>query len=58
MVNNVLFDMSEDGAQHQDGTQEVGVPLKLSINRPFFFAVIEGDTNAIFMLGKVTNPTL
>nr|XP_043901410.1 angiotensinogen isoform X1 [Solea senegalensis] len=56
-VNTVLFEMSEEGAEPQDKTQEAGVPLKLSINRPFFFSVIEGDSNAILMLGKITNPT-
>ncbi|KAM7385441.1 hypothetical protein PAMP_001524 [Pampus punctatissimus] len=57
-VNKVLFEMSEEGAVPQDKTQERGIPLKLSINRPFFFSVIEGDSNAILMLGKITNPTL
>ncbi|KAM3863204.1 angiotensinogen [Diretmus argenteus] len=57
--NQVLFEMSEEGAEDpQDRNQEAGVPLKLSINRPFFFSVTEGDSNAILMLGKVTNPTL
>ncbi|XP_054456160.1 angiotensinogen [Anoplopoma fimbria] len=57
-VNKVLFEMSEEGAEPQDKVQEAGIPLKLSINRPFFFSVIEGDYNAILMLGKITNPTL
>ncbi|TNN63358.1 Angiotensinogen [Liparis tanakae] len=42
----------------KDKVQDAGVPLKLSINRPFFFSVIEGDSSAILMLGKITNPTL
>lgn len=50
--------MSEEGAEVQDVTQEEGVPLKLTINRPFFFSVIEGDSNAILMMGKITDPTL
>ncbi|KAK2824436.1 hypothetical protein Q5P01_021611 [Channa striata] len=57
-LSKVLFEMSEDGAEPQDSAQEAGIPLKLSINRPFFFAVIEGDSNAILLLGKITNPTL
>ncbi|XP_059214915.1 angiotensinogen [Centropristis striata] len=57
-VNKVLFEMSEEGAEPQDKIQEAGIPLKLTINRPFFFSVIEGDSNAILMLGKITNPTL
>ncbi|XP_042358749.1 angiotensinogen [Plectropomus leopardus] len=57
-VNKVMFEMSEEGAELQDKIQEAGIPLKLSFNRPFFFSVIEGDSNAILMLGKITNPTL
>ncbi|XP_044228990.1 angiotensinogen [Thunnus albacares] len=57
-INKVSFEMSEEGAELQDKIQEEGVPLKLSINRPFLFTVIEGDSNAILMLGKITNPTL
>lgn len=57
-INKVVFEMSEEGAEPQDKIQEAGIPLKLSINRPFFFSVIEGTSNAILMLGKITNPTL
>ncbi|KAM6916128.1 angiotensinogen [Xenentodon cancila] len=57
-INKVLFEMSEEGAEPQDRTKEQGVPLSLSINRPFFFSVIERDYNSILMLGKMTNPTL
>lgn len=57
-VSRVTFEMSEEGAEPQDKIQEAGVPLKLFINRPFFFSVIEGNSNAILMLGKITNPTL
>uniref|UniRef100_A0AAX7SJ05 Angiotensinogen n=1 Tax=Astatotilapia calliptera TaxID=8154 RepID=A0AAX7SJ05_ASTCA len=55
-INKVLFEMSEEGAEPQDQTQEEGVPLKLSINRPFFFSVVEGNSNSILMLGKIINP--
>ncbi|XP_063347820.1 angiotensinogen [Pelmatolapia mariae] len=57
-INKVLFEISEEGAEPQDQTQEEGVPLKLSINRPFFFSVIEGNSNSILMLGKIINPLL
>ncbi len=57
-INKVMFEMSEDGADPQDKIQEGGVPLKLSIDRPFFFSVVDGDSDAILMLGKITNPTL
>lgn len=58
VVNKVTFEMSEEGTEPQDKIQQEGVPLELSINRPFFFSVIEGNSNAILMLGKITNPTL
>lgn len=57
-INRVSFEMSEEGAQPAETTQEDGIPLRLSINRPFFFTVIEGDSDAILLLGKVINPTL
>uniref|UniRef100_UPI0037E9947C angiotensinogen n=1 Tax=Semicossyphus pulcher TaxID=241346 RepID=UPI0037E9947C len=56
--HRVMFEMSEEGEEPQDKIQEAGVPLKLTINRPFFFSVIEGNSNAMLMLGKITNPTL
>ncbi|XP_034538582.1 angiotensinogen [Notolabrus celidotus] len=57
-IHKVTFEMSEEGAEPQDVIQEAGIPLTLSINRPFFFSVVEGDSNAILLLGKITNPTL
>lgn len=57
VVSKVVFEMSE-GAEVLERTPEAGVPLELSFNRPFFFAVIEGQSNAILLLGKITNPTL
>ncbi|XP_029030733.1 angiotensinogen [Betta splendens] len=55
--NRVVFEMSEEG-EPQDNAQEEGIPLKLAFSRPFLFMVIEGGTNAILMLGKITNPML
>lgn len=57
VVGKVVFEMSE-GAEVLEKSPEAGVPLELSLNRPFFFAVIEGQSNAILLLGKITNPTL
>lgn len=57
VVSKVVFEMSE-GAEVLEKTPEAGVPLELSLNRPFFFAVMEGQSNAILLLGKITNPTL
>jgi len=50
--------MSEEGTELQDRNQEAGIPLTLSIDRPFFFSVIERYYNSILMLGKITNPTV
>ncbi|KAJ7984906.1 hypothetical protein DPEC_G00359620 [Dallia pectoralis] len=58
VLNKVVFEMSEDGTEPQDKTQDDGIPLKLTVNRPFFFAIVEGNSNAILMLGKVRNPAL
>uniref|UniRef100_A0A8C4ZSL9 Angiotensinogen n=1 Tax=Gadus morhua TaxID=8049 RepID=A0A8C4ZSL9_GADMO len=58
VLNKVQFEMSEEGAESEDRNPEGGVPLKLTINRPFFFSVTEGHSNAILMLGKITNPSL
>ncbi|XP_019715980.1 angiotensinogen [Hippocampus comes] len=57
-VNKVSLEMSEEGAAAQDKAQETGVALKVALNRPFFFSVVEGESSAILLLGKITNPTL
>ncbi|KAL0983818.1 hypothetical protein UPYG_G00133140 [Umbra pygmaea] len=58
VFNKVTFEMSEDGSETQDKSQAGGVPFKLTVNRPFLFAIVEGNSNAILMLGKIKNPTL
>lgn len=58
VFNKVMFEMSEGGSETQDKTQDEGIPLKFTVNRPFFFAIVEGNSNAILMLGKIRNPTL
>ncbi|XP_015240685.1 PREDICTED: angiotensinogen [Cyprinodon variegatus] len=57
-INNVMFEMSGDGAEPQDMVPEPGIALKLSINRPFFFSVIEEYYGSILLLGKIINPTI
>ncbi|XP_061546884.1 angiotensinogen [Phycodurus eques] len=58
-ITKVSFEMSEEGATSRDKAEEAtGTPLKISVNRPFLFSVVEGESNAILMLGKITNPTL
>ncbi|XP_030627704.1 angiotensinogen [Chanos chanos] len=58
VLNKVVFEMSEEGSEAQNKTQEAGVPLKVTVDKPFFFAIVEGNSNAILMLGKIINPTL
>ncbi|XP_037542179.1 angiotensinogen [Nematolebias whitei] len=56
--NTVQFEMSDGEAGPQDKEQEAGIPLKLSINRPFFFSVIGEHYDSFLLMGKVTNPTV
>ncbi|KAI4896587.1 hypothetical protein NFI96_018215, partial [Prochilodus magdalenae] len=58
VFNKVLFEMSEEGSEVQNKSQDERVPLKVTVNRPFFFAVVEGNSNAILVLGKIRNPTV
>ncbi|MFT7805639.1 angiotensinogen [Arapaima gigas] len=57
VLNNVVFEMSEGGADNQAVLEDGRVALKLTINRPFFFAMVEGKSDAILLLGWITNPT-
>ncbi|XP_043991678.1 angiotensinogen [Gambusia affinis] len=57
-MNNVMFEMSGEAAEPQARTTEAGVAVRLSINRPFFFSVIEEHYESILLLGKISNPTL
>ncbi|KAG7493005.1 hypothetical protein MATL_G00020770 [Megalops atlanticus] len=56
VLNKAMFEMSESVSENQDKTQEGRVALKLTVNRPFCFTIIEGNTDAILLLGRVTNP--
>lgn len=58
VINKVIFEMAEGGAEVQGSAPGAGNPLKVSFNRPFFFCVSEANSNAILLLGKITNPTL
>nr|XP_057914928.1 angiotensinogen [Doryrhamphus excisus] len=64
-VNVVSFEMSEEGAasldekeEEEEKKEEAGVAVKVSLNKPFFFSVMEEESNAMLLLGKITNPTL
>ncbi|XP_077437482.1 angiotensinogen [Vanacampus margaritifer] len=58
-LNKVSLEMSDEGeVESRDKAEEAGVALKVALNRPFFFSVVEGESGAIFVLGKITNPTL
>ncbi|KAL7878075.1 hypothetical protein SRHO_G00047180 [Serrasalmus rhombeus] len=59
VFNKVIFEMTEEGAKVQNKSEDdERVPLKVTVNRPFFFAIVEGNSNAILMLGKIRNPTV
>ncbi|CAG10094.1 unnamed protein product, partial [Tetraodon nigroviridis] len=58
VINKVIFEMAEGGAEVQGSARGAGSPLKVSFNRPFFFCVSEANSNAILLLGKITDPTL
>lgn len=58
MHSKVVFEMSEEGSQVSNKTEDGRVPLKVTVNRPFLFAIIEGNSNAILMLGKIMNPAV
>uniref|UniRef100_A0A8C1P1N6 Angiotensinogen n=1 Tax=Cyprinus carpio TaxID=7962 RepID=A0A8C1P1N6_CYPCA len=57
VLNKVVFEMTEGGSEVQNRTEDETVPHKITVNRPFFFAIVEGNSNAILMLGKIVNPT-
>ncbi|KAM9809053.1 angiotensinogen [Syngnathus typhle] len=57
-VNKVSLEMLEEDTVSQDKAEEAGVAVKVALNRPFFFSVVERESNAILMLGKIINPTL
>nr|AAH95585.1 Angiotensinogen [Danio rerio] len=57
VLNKVVFEMTEGRSEVQNRTDDGRAPHKVTFNRPFFFAVLEGNSNAILMLGKIINPT-
>lgn len=57
VLNKVTLEMSGDGSEDLDRTQNAGPALKLTVNRPFLFTIVEGNSDAILLLGRVTNPT-
>ncbi|KAJ8416058.1 hypothetical protein AAFF_G00380800 [Aldrovandia affinis] len=58
VLNQVVFKMDAgDGSENQDKTQDSGPALKFTVNRPFMVAIIEGNSGAILLLGRIANPT-
>ncbi|KAI5107818.1 angiotensinogen precursor, partial [Silurus meridionalis] len=58
VINKVLFEMSEEGKEVPNKSLDERVPLKVTMDRPFLFAIVEGNTNAILMLGRILNPNI
>lgn len=57
VINKVVFEMAEGGSEIQNRTEDGRDPHKVMVNQPFFYAIVEGNSNAILMLGKMVNPT-
>lgn len=56
VLNEVVLEMSEEGSEQQDKPQGAEAELKLTVNRPFSLAIIEGSSGAVLLLGRVGNP--
>ncbi|MBN3309313.1 ANGT protein, partial [Amia calva] len=56
VLNKVVFEVSEEGSEEQNESQDHPAVTELKINRPFFFAIIEGNSDAILLMGRITNP--
>lgn len=54
----MLFEMSEERKEVPNKSQDERVPLRVTVDRPFLFTIVEGNTNAILMLGRILNPNL
>ncbi|MFC4103209.1 serpin family protein [Paenibacillus xanthanilyticus] len=64
VVHQARIEVDEDGTEAAaataiavDGGGEPGQPFEFTADRPFFFAIEEGETGAIVFLGAVRNPT-
>lgn len=58
VLNKVIFEVTEEGSEnHADSRDSIPTPLELKINKPFFFAVVEGNSDALLLLGRITNPS-
>ena len=56
VLNEVVLEMSEEGSEQHDLPQGAEAALKLTFNRPFSFAVMEGNSGAVLLLGRIGNP--
>ncbi|XP_056617109.1 angiotensinogen [Triplophysa dalaica] len=58
VFNNDVLEMTEEGSKFLQ-KDDLSRPVQtLTFNRPYFFALVEGNSNAILMLGKIVNPTI
>ncbi|KAK3572712.1 hypothetical protein QTP86_006139 [Hemibagrus guttatus] len=58
VINKVLFEMFEEEKEVLNKSQDERAPLRVTVDRPFLFIIVEGNTNAVLMLGRIQNPTL
>ncbi|KAG9344336.1 hypothetical protein JZ751_011005, partial [Albula glossodonta] len=53
VLSKVVFETSEEGAEEEDKPQAEETVVKLMVNRPFCFAIVEGNSDAILLLGRI-----
>ncbi|XP_048862425.1 angiotensinogen [Brienomyrus brachyistius] len=58
VLSHVGFQVSEEGEEDPAGPVVDMVPKKFVVDRPFFFAVVEENSDAILLLGRISNPSL
>ncbi|KAJ8248347.1 hypothetical protein GJAV_G00241030 [Gymnothorax javanicus] len=55
-LNEVVLEMSEDGSEQPLTLQSGEAAMTLRVDRPFCFAVVEGSSNAVLLMGRIGNP--
>ncbi|KAG5831260.1 hypothetical protein ANANG_G00301910 [Anguilla anguilla] len=56
VLNEVVFETSEEGSEQQDEPKGAEAAMKLTVNRPFCFAIVEESSSALLLLGRIGNP--
>ncbi|MBN3324042.1 ANGT protein, partial [Atractosteus spatula] len=56
VLNGATLELSEEGSEAGEKSYNSTIVSPFRVDRPFFFAVIEGKTGAILLLGRITDP--